>query len=451
VYEPASAVKHVYIDRNSPVYPMECMQMATRSESAAGAARADEGAGAAGTAGGERPAARRLGSEQEAIAAAHELAAAVRDGAVARDREHALPYAELEALRRSGLLALSAPVAYGGIGASHVTIAEVFRILAAADPAFAQVPQPHVAFVDAVGRFGSEEQRRFFFGEAVAGRRFGNALSERGTRHARDYRTRLTRDPAGGWRLNGTKYYSTGALGADWIAVFAAKDDGELVFAYVPGDAPGVTVGQDWTAFGQRSTLSGTTTLEEVHVPDEHVLDYGLAPAIPRATISGAYPQLQHAAIDAGIARGALEDGIAFVRTRARPWPDAEVERASDEQATQLHYGRLTTLVHAAEQLLRRAGELMDAARARPSEEAVTAARLGVAEAKAFAGEVALEVSTALFESAGSSGVDAKHGLDRHWRNARTHTLHDPNRWKYVHVGNFVLNGVAPSATNHVI
>lgn len=393
----------------------------------------------------------RLTSDAEAVAAATEVAARVRDGAVARDREHALPHAELELLRRSGLLALSAPAEHGGIGASHVTIAEVFRILAAADPAFVQVVQPHVAFVDAVRRFGTPEQRAFFFGEAVAGKRFGNALSERGTKHARDYRTRLTRDPDGGWRLNGAKYYSTGALGADWIAVFAAKDDGELVFAYVPGDAPGVVVDQDWTAFGQRSTLSGTTTLSEVHVPDEHVLDYGLAPAVPKATISGAFPQLQHAAVDVGIARGALEDGIGFVRTRARPWPDAEVERAADEQATQLHYGRLTTLVHAAEQLLRRAGELMDAARAEESEEAVTAARLGVAEAKAFGGEVALEVATAIFESAGSSGVDAKHGLDRHWRNARTHTLHDPNRWKYIHVGNFVLNDVAPSAANHVI
>ncbi|MBB4662188.1 SfnB family sulfur acquisition oxidoreductase [Conexibacter arvalis] len=410
---------------------------------------ADAATAADGTAAGATVA--RLASGDRAVAAAHAVAEQVRAGAVARDREHALPHAELELLRRSGLLALSVPAEHGGVGASHVVIAEVFRILAAADPAFVQIVQPHVAFVDAVRRFGTPAQQAFFFGEAVAGRRFGNALSERGTKHARDYRTRLTRDPAGGWRLNGAKYYSTGALGADWIAVFAAKDDGELVFAYVPGDAPGVAVDQDWTAFGQRSTLSGTTTLDEVHVPDEHVLDYGLAPAAPRPTISGAFPQLQHAAIDVGIARGALEDGIAFVRTRARPWPDAEVERAADEQATQLHYGRLTTLVHAAEQLLRRAAELMDVARDEGGEAAVTAARLGVAEAKAFGGEVALEVATAIFESAGSSGVDAKHGLDRHWRNARTHTLHDPNRWKYIHVGNFVLNGVAPSATNHVI
>lgn len=393
----------------------------------------------------------RLTTGEEAIAAAREIAEQVRVGAIERDREHTLPYEELELLRRSGLLALSVPAEFGGIGASHVTIAEVFRIIAAADPAVVQVIQPHVAFVDAVRRFGTPEQQAFFFAEAVAGKRFGNALSERGTKHARDYKTRLTRDPEGGWRLNGVKYYSTGALGADWIAVFAAKDDGELVFAYVPGDAPGITVDQDWTAFGQRSTISGTTTLDNVHVPDEHVLDYGLGPEEPRPTISGAFPQLQHAAIDIGIARGALEDGIRFVQTRARPWPDAEVERATDEQATQLHYGRLVTLVEASEQLLRRAAELMDIARGEDTEQAITDARLGVAKAKAFGGEVVLEVTTAIFESAGSSGVDAKHGLDRHWRNARTHTLHDPNRWKYIHVGNYVLNGVAPSATNHVI
>ena len=38
----------------------------------------------------------------------------------------------------------------------------------------------------------------------------------------------------------------------------------------------------------------------------------------------------------------------------------------------------------------------------------------------------------------------AEHNLDWHWRNARTHTLHDPVRWKYAIIGNYRLNGVTP-------
>ena len=51
-----------------------------------------------------------------------------------------------------------------------------------------------------------------------------------------------------------------------------------------------------------------------------------------------------------------------------------------------------------------------------------------VAAAKAVAGEVAVEVSSANFELTGTSATDSQFGLDRHWRNARTHTLHDPVR-----------------------
>jgi alkylation response protein AidB-like acyl-CoA dehydrogenase len=58
--------------------------------------------------------------------------------------------------------------------------------------------------------------------------------------------------------------------------------------------------------------------------------------------------------------------------------------------------------------------------------------------------EVAIEASNKLFELAGTRSTLAEHNLDRHWRNARVHTLHDPVRWKPFHIGNYVLNGVNP-------
>lgn len=393
-----------------------------------------------------------LCSDNDFITAARDLAARLRPGAAERDRKQQLPYAELEWLRESGLLGLPVPARHGGAGASHVTIARVFAILAAADPAFAQIPQPHVSFVDVVGRAGTEAQQAFFYAEALAGKRFGNALSERGTKTAHEYKTRLTRsdDAPGTWILNGRKYYSTGALDADWVAVFALDDAGHPRAAYVPRGARGFSVDQDWTAFGQRATLSGTTVIDNVRVPDEHVFDLGLTDDA-KPTTFGTYPQLQHAAIDLGIARGALEDGIAFVRKSARPWPDAGVQRAVDEPFVQYAYGRLTTLVDAAEALVLSAAALLDEAAGDQDADAVTRARLGVAKAKAFAGETANTVATELFEGTGSGGVDARHALDRHWRNARTHTLHDPNRWKYIHVGRWVLDDVAPAPANHSI
>ncbi|WP_283206843.1 acyl-CoA dehydrogenase family protein, partial [Methylorubrum podarium] len=86
----------------------------------------------------------------------------------------------------------------------------------------------------------------------------------------------------------------------------------------------------------------------------------------------------------------------------------------------------------------------IDAAVANPTPESVAAAQIATAEAKVLTTEVALAAANTLFELAGTRSTLAEHNLDRHWRNARTHTLHDPVRWKIAIVGNHALNGVNP-------
>jgi len=386
-----------------------------------------------------------IGSEAEALEVADAFAATLRDGAAERDRQGRVPVEELAALGRSGLLGLTVPARLGGADVSAVTLVEVFRRLAAADPAVAQVPQNHYVFVSVLRHDGTADQQRRLLGEVLGGARFGNALSERGTKHVMDMRTRLLPAADGTLRLNGTKYYCTGALTATWIPVYALDEQDRLVVAYVPRHADGVEVLQDWTAFGQRATMSGTTRLTDVVVAPENVVAHW--PTYERPQVAGAFGQIMHAAIDVGIAGAALADGARFVRERARPWFEAAEERAADEPHVLLRFGQLGAKVHAAEALLRRAAETLDAATAegpRPTAQAAGAASLAVAEAKAFGGDVAVEVASEIFGLMGASAADAAHDLDRHWRNVRTHTLHDPARWKYVHNGNHIVNGVLP-------
>ncbi len=289
----------------------------------------------------------------------------------------------------------------------------------------------------------------------LRGARFGNALSERGTKHPLDFATTLTPDPRGGFRLNGRKFYSTGALTAQWVPVFAAAvgipdvEDRKATLLYLPRDAQGITVEQDWTAFGQRSTISGTTVLDDIHVPEDHVLR-GFWD-LDRPSTTGPLGQLIHAAVDVGLAGGALADGVAFARRHGRPHWESALDRLTDEPAVVARFGELRVRLDAAEALLAQAAELLDVAERDATRDAVTAARLSVAAAKAFGGEAALEIATALFDAGGASAADSRHGLDRHWRNARTHTLHDPNRWKYIHIGNFILNDVVPASDNLII
>jgi SfnB family sulfur acquisition oxidoreductase len=389
--------------------------------------------------------ARVIASDAEAIEAAEELAALLAPGASQRDIDGFASEADLALLARSGLLAINVPREFGGAEVSYETIGEVFRILAAADPAVAQIPQNHFHFVTAIARDGDDAQKGFFFQEVLDGARFGNALQERGPgfRVTGTMQTRLTSDGYS-FRLNGSKVYATGAVTAQWIPVFALDDFERLVLAYVDRNAAGVVVDDsEWFAFGQRATRSGAATFDNVVVTRQHVIEHWRT--IEQRTHYPAFAQQMHAAIDVGIAEGALADAVEFVRERSRPWVESGVESASLDPHIIYRFGELKVRITAAQQLLRHAGEALDRAEAEPQNiELVTEASLAVATSKAFAGDTAVEISNELFALAGTSATDSRLNLSRHWRNARTHTLHDPNRWKFHHIGNHLLNETHP-------
>ncbi|NNN31472.1 SfnB family sulfur acquisition oxidoreductase [Streptomyces sp. S3(2020)] len=383
-----------------------------------------------------------IADDTEALAVAAALAEEFRAGASARDTERRLPRAELDRLSASGLLAVTVPAEHGGADVGPRTLAEIFRLLGSADGSLAQIPQSHFAYVNVIRRQGTEEQRKFFFAELLSGRRFGNAQSEAGTRHVQDIRTRLTPRPDGTYVLDGVKHYSTGALFAHWIPVLARAEDDELHVAYVPRDAPGLTVIDDWDGLGQRTTASGTVRLEGVEVPADRVLPHHLTFEGPQ--LHGAVAQLLHAAIDAGIAQGALAQAAEFVRTKSRPWFESGLETAAEDPLLIQRFGELALQVRSSEALLREAARAVEAAQADLSDDSAAEASIAVAAAKVRAAEAAVEVASALFEVSGTRSALNSLNLHRHWRDARTHTLHDPTRWKIQHIGRYVLNGTRP-------
>lgn len=383
-----------------------------------------------------------IADDAEALAVAASLAAEFRAGAAARDAERRLPREELDRLSASGLLAVTVPAEHGGADVGAQTLAEIFRLLASADASLSQIPQSHFVYAQVIRRQGTDEQRKFFFAELLAGRRFGNAQSEAGTRHVQDIRTRLRPGPDGSYRLDGVKHYCTGALFADWIPVLARAEDDKLHVAYVPRDAPGVTVIDDWDGLGQRTTASGTVRLEGVEVPADRVLPHHLTFEGPQ--LHGAVAQLLHAAIDTGIAGGALAEAAEFVRTKSRPWFESGVDTAAEDPLLIQRFGELALQVRASEALLREAARAVDAARADLTDDSAAEASIAVAAAKVQAAQAAVDVASALFEVSGTRSALNSLNLHRHWRDARTHTLHDPTRWKIQHIGRYVLNGTRP-------
>ena len=383
----------------------------------------------------------RIASEEDALAAARQLADEFVGGASRRDYERALPHAELDRLSASGLLAITVPAEYGGIDVSNAVLAEVTAILSEADSSIGQIPQNHFYILEALRHDGSEAQKRFYFGRALVGDRFGNALSEVGTKTVGDYNTRITPDGPG-FRINGRKFYSTGVLFAHWVVIFALDDVGRLTMSFLPRETEGIEIVDDWDGFGQRTTGSGTTILTDVYVPADAVVAH--QKGFERPGTIGSVGQIIHAGVDLGIARAALRETIGYVRDRARPWTDSGVERAADDPLTIARIGELAIRIEAAEATLERAGRKVDLAQVNLNEENSVAATLAVAAAKVLTTELAIDATNVLFELAGTSATKRGLNLERHWRNARTHTLHDPVRWKYHVVGNYHLNGIIP-------
>lgn len=386
--------------------------------------------------------ARRITTDAEAIAAARRLAEQFRVGAVRRDQERILPWAELDAFSASGLGAITVPRAFGGADLSNVTLAEVIATVASADGSLGQLPQNQLAFYRMLHYTDADNVKRWVYAKALDGYRFSSALAETHSRTTKDITARARRD-GDDWIISGRKGYATAALYAHYVGVQVLDEDGRSTRAIIPAGTKGLTVVDDWSGFGQRTTASGTILLDDVRVPADHV--FSTVSAAERPSLYGPISQLIQAAIDLGLARGAIEATVEFVRTKSRPWIDSGQDRASDDPYTIAAVGDLTIRLHAADALLARAGEVLDEATGNETFETMARCSIAVAEAKVLTTEIAILATNKLFELAGTRSTLREHGLDRFWRDARTHTLHDPVRWKYQAVGNYYLNGVPPS------
>ena len=173
----------------------------------------------------------RIVDTEDALTVSAELSEAFAESASARDAGRHLPHVQVQALKEAGLLALSVPAEYGGIDAPASVIAEVFRRLAYADGSLAQIPHSHYTFLEAVRLQGTREQQAFFYEKVLGGALFANAQSERGPHPIDVDTTVLVPTASGDYRLSGRKFYSTGALFADWVIVRASLPE-------TPGQTP---------------------------------------------------------------------------------------------------------------------------------------------------------------------------------------------------------------------
>ncbi|MBP2548942.1 alkylation response protein AidB-like acyl-CoA dehydrogenase [Neorhizobium galegae] len=370
----------------------------------------------------------------------------IHAGAIERDLARTLPFAEYRRLKDAGFSVLRLPEEIGG---AELTLPELFGLLielAEADPNLTNAYRSHLGFTEDLLNAPPGDWRDRWLLKLAAGETIGSGFSEIGNAPLGSYSTQLIRN-GDHWLLNGQKFYTTGSLYADWITLGAVDGDGHPIGALVPTRAAGVEIIDDWDGFGQSLTASGTARFADVEISNDLI-----KPSALRFSYSGGFFQLVHLASLAGIGRAAATEVAGLVAERRRVYARSNATLPGEDPQILQVVGRVRSAAYAAGAIVLKAADALQRAHAANltgDTEAIARANrdaeLEVSQSVTVVSSLILEATTILFDALGASAAKKSHGLDRHWRNARTITSHNPRIYHDRVVGDFAINGTLPS------
>ncbi|WP_454816421.1 acyl-CoA dehydrogenase family protein [Labrys neptuniae] len=370
----------------------------------------------------------------------------IREGAVERELNRTLPHEPIGWLKDARFGALRVPEKEGGFGANLPQLFALLIELSHADSNVTQALRAHFGFAEDIVNARAQDRRDRWLPRLSRGEIAGSAWTEIGEAKQAAFSTIVKLRDGKTASVTGAKYYTTGSLFADWIDIGASGEEGQSLSAVVARHAPGVDVIDDWDGFGQILTASGTTTFTDAPVdPADVVIDDD------RFKYSAAFYQLVHLATLAGIGRAASDDVAKAVKARRRSYSNAPSPRPSEDAQVLQVVGRIRSAAYCASAIVLKAAEAVQrafdtrfAGDAAAEEEANAIAELEVAQAQTVVTTLILDASTIVFDALGASATQRSAALDRHWRNARTLSSHNPRIYKDRIIGDFAVNGTPP-------
>ena len=354
-----------------------------------------------------------LAPEQREIQAlARELAEAeIEPHAAAWNREHRFPHDLLRRLAELGLMGVCVPEEYGGAGADFLSYVLVLEELSRADAGIGVTVAVHTSAATLpILRFGTDEQKEELVPPLATGERLGAfALTEPGSgSDAASMRARAEPDGEG-WRLTGTKQWTTNATHAGTFLVFARSSAGISCFV-VDGGSEGLHVTPEAEKLGLHSSSTADLVLESVPVAAERLLgEEGRGFRIAMATLDGG--RIGIAAQALGIARAAFEAARAYALERRQFG-----KRIAHFQAIQWKLADMATELDAARLLVYRAAFLRD--RGEPHGEEG-------AKAKLYASTIARRHAGEAIQILGEYGYTKEFPVERYYRDARVTEIYE--------------------------
>lgn len=376
---------------------------------------------------------------------AQRLAIDFAQTAVERDYLGGTPKAQRDAIRQSGLLSLTIPKEYGGLGGNWHDTMQVIRAIAKADSSLAHVFGFQHLMLATVRLFSKPEQWQLWYEQTAQLNWFwGNALNP--------LDDRTTSKSFSGWsEFSGKKSFCSGAIDSEMLIASANRaSDGKLIIAAIPTARTGISVINDWDNIGQRQTDSGTVNFEKVRVENNELLDDPRPLSTPFSCLRPLVAQLILTNIYLGIAEGAFEDAKQHTLKEAKPWHNTNIDSTGQDPYILGHYGDFWAALEATKSIADLAANKLDSAwhkESKLTEEQRGEVAVCISAAKVIATRTGLDITSRMFEVTGSRATHAGLRLDRHWRNLRTHTLHDPLDYKIKELGEWALNNRYPQPT----
>jgi alkylation response protein AidB-like acyl-CoA dehydrogenase len=390
------------------------------------------------------------GSVEERLARLPEIVDTLRRDDPAAERDRVLQYEAVESLQRTGVLSLRVPTEFGGPGGKVRDVLSAVIQVGRGSSNVAQALRSHFGFSERLlSNRATPDERQEWFPLVNAGIIVGNAITDGAGRAPSSSDTKVLPDTAGVLRLNGYKFYSTGTLFADVIAVSALDAEGRDVQAIIPADRAGVELFDDWDGFGQRTTASGGTRFTDVEVRPTEVVTVSDGTRLGHGT---AFLQLYLASVAVGIAYAVFDDAVDYVRTKARPASHSVADTADADPFVLQAVGEISAAAASAEAIVLSAADSIDRLvdkNLQSDQEAVADVAVTVARAQLVAERLTISAAERLFDTGGASATARALNLDRHWRNARTLAGHSPLAYKAYAAGNYAVNGVWPPANGY--
>ena len=341
------------------------------------------------------------------------------------DEEERFPRETVEKMARYGFMGIPVPKEYGGQGCDVLTYAMCVEELSKVCGTTGVIVSAHTSLcIDPILTFGSPEQKEKYLPALAKGEKIGAfGLTEPGAgTDAQGQQTKAVLD-GDEWVLNGSKCFITNGKEADVYVIFAVtgkvekrgKMLKEISAFIVEKGTPGFTFGVKEKKMGIRGSSTYELIFTDCRIPKENLLgQQGKGFNIAMHTLDGG--RIGIAAQALGLAAGALETTIAYVKERK------QFGKAIGQfQNTQFQLADMATKVEAARMLVYKAARKKDEYKTNPK----ISYSVEAAQAKLYAAEVAMEVTTKAVQLHGGYGYIREYDVERMMRDAKITEIYE--------------------------